>query len=307
MVASGPLEQLILQIVVENVVVGDAQQLASELAPGDVRTARMQARMRFGRNQTELDQTQDVIRIAVVADGAAEDGARFRNAVVFDVIQRVAVGEAFEGETGQEIQILAFCQQGTASGDFHHLAILEEASAGYGVEQRASRTPRESVAERIVGALGRRKSAAVGDERFDFAAALVDLLETFHGQQVVDARIESDFVDDGDSGVDGALVQLFHGVGQVAGRHHVGLGGDALFGNQRMQRVRQQRHHHVRLVDQLLQLVRLVVDVQQDGFRPRKPSGQLVGFVPQRRRYTKRIFWNLFHHFIKMDGGELPT
>lgn len=119
--ATGPFEQLILEIVVEDVVVGDANQLAHELAPSDVRSARMQARMGLLADEAELNQSENVIRVAAVADRSTENGARFRNSVVFDVVERVAIGESFEREAGQEIQILSLLQQNASTRNFHNL------------------------------------------------------------------------------------------------------------------------------------------------------------------------------------------
>jgi len=60
------------------------------------------------------------------------------------------------------------------------------------VDEDASRAPRELVSERIVWMFRRRQSSAVADEALHLAAAGVDLVEALHGQQVVDAGVDSD-------------------------------------------------------------------------------------------------------------------
>lgn len=55
--------------------------------------------------------------------------------------------------------------------------------------------------ERVVGEISGRQSTTPGDERLDLASSLIGLSETVHSQQVVNARIDSHLIDDGDTGV----------------------------------------------------------------------------------------------------------
>ena len=89
----------------------------------------------------------------------------------------------------------------------------------------------------------------------------MNFFKTFHGQQVIDARVEPHFINDGHAGIDGPLVQLLHGRWEIAGRHHVGLGGDALLGDERMKGVGQKWNDHVGFANQLLQQIGSILNV----------------------------------------------
>ena len=114
LVPSDLLKHLVLQIVVEDVVVGDAEQIAQELPPRDVRPARMEARMRLHADQTEFNQPENVVRIIRVANGSSKDRSSLANAVMVDVSERVAVRKAFKCETRQKVELFRPFQQSTS-------------------------------------------------------------------------------------------------------------------------------------------------------------------------------------------------
>ena len=60
----------------------------------------MKAGMRFSTDESHADETEDVFGISFVTDGASEDCAGIGDLIVIDVLSRVAIGEAFEGESG---------------------------------------------------------------------------------------------------------------------------------------------------------------------------------------------------------------
>lgn len=103
-IASRLFVQLIFEIIVKDVAVGDAEQIAHKLPPRNVGTARMETRMRLGTNEAESDQSENVIRISGVTDGATENSPSLRDAVMFDIIERVAIGETFESKAGKKVQ-----------------------------------------------------------------------------------------------------------------------------------------------------------------------------------------------------------
>ncbi|KAF3855285.1 hypothetical protein F7725_023340 [Dissostichus mawsoni] len=98
---------------------------------------------------------------------------------------------------------------------------LEEDGGADGVQKDSVRTPAELVTERIVRTLGSRKTAA---ERATHRAAVsFGLVDTLHGQHVIDAGVQTHL--------------LLHGGAQVARCHHVHLPPDAVFGYQRVERI----------------------------------------------------------------------
>lgn len=112
---------VILEIVVKDVAVGDTQQMAHELSPSNIGTSWMQARVRLWTNEAESDQSENMLRISGIADRSSENGSGFRDTVMFDVIERIAISETFKREAGQEVQHFRFLQQGATRRNLHNL------------------------------------------------------------------------------------------------------------------------------------------------------------------------------------------
>ena len=79
-------------------------------------------------------------------------------------------------------------------------------------------------------------------------------------------------------------MEILHGVGEIAGSHHIGFRLNTLLGNDGVEGIGQQRDDDVRFLDVLLQEIRTLGNIEQDGFRARVPPRQLIRFFAQRRR-----------------------
>lgn len=76
-----------------------------------------------------------------------------------------------------------------------------------------------------------RESTAIGYKLFHSTSTGVNFVKTLHSQQVIDAGVSSNLVDDGDAGILGGLFQASHRRSAVACSDHILLVLDAELGN----------------------------------------------------------------------------
>lgn len=254
--------------------------------PCHVRAAFVQHRMRLRVDQTEQLHRLDTIREALETDRAAQQRVHLgAETVQVAVLRGVAIRKALQREAGQKVKRARRRHQVTAAGDLHHLAAAQVLGRRQGVEKGTAWRPRELVAQRIVGALGGRQTAAVAEERLNDAAALLHVADALEREEVIDARIQADLVQQRDARLARLLVLLAHRVGHIAGRHQVRARLDAVPGDQAVQCVRQQRNDDVRIGTQLRQRVCVLGDVQIGALDARIALGQPVGLLLQVRAH----------------------
>jgi hypothetical protein len=105
--------------------------------------------------------------------------------------------------------------------------------------------PGKLVLQGIVQVVGAGQGAAVGVEHGDRAAAVLNVVDHFHGGHVVDARVEADLVEEAEALGPDLGVQRLHLRLDVGGGDHVLAGLDAGVGHLQVVDPRQQRDHHV--------------------------------------------------------------
>ena len=139
--------------------------------------------------ETNVDESLDELREALVTESATDDGLSLGDVVALLVDGRVAVGVSDKSVAGVDEVGLGHLHKVLAL-NLDNLAILPPLAGVAESEQDTTRRPGELVAERVVGVLGGGETTAVGEEGEDFAASLVDLIDGLDGVQVVDTRIE---------------------------------------------------------------------------------------------------------------------
>lgn len=75
----------------------------------------------------------------------------------------------------------------------------------------------------IVRSLGSRETAAVRVKFLDLASLVVNLADGLDGIEMIHARVDADFVQDGDTGLLGGTIELMHGGRDIASCHDIGL------------------------------------------------------------------------------------
>ena len=60
----------------------------------------MQTWMGLSTDESHTDETEDMLRIAGVTNGAPENGTSIGDLVMFDILSRITIGETLESETG---------------------------------------------------------------------------------------------------------------------------------------------------------------------------------------------------------------
>lgn len=194
----------------------------------------MKTRMGFRTDKSQSDETQDVLWIAREADGAAVYRLSFGNTIRVNVLHGISIGKPFECEAGQEIERLGVLQQLASGCDrydlkysenqivaliipltktfFSDLSVLEIASTRDSVHQCTSGAPWEAIAQRVVGTLWCWETSTIGHKWLNFSTASMDLLKTLHGQEMVDSRIQSHFIDNRYTSLNSSLVKGLHGL-----------------------------------------------------------------------------------------------
>ena len=77
--------------------------------------------MRFVCDESHTDETEDVFRVAVVANSTSENRFGVGDVVFFDVLGRITIGETFESESGQKVQRFPVFQQRSTASNFDYL------------------------------------------------------------------------------------------------------------------------------------------------------------------------------------------
>lgn len=147
--------------------------------------------------ETNVDESLDELREALVTESATDDGLSLGDVVTLLVDSRVAVGVGDESVAGVDEVGLGHLHEVLAL-NLDNLAILPPLAGVAESEQDTARRPGELVAERVVGILGGGKTTTVGEEGEDLAASLVDLVDGLDGVQVVDTgvKLQNDLVRD---------------------------------------------------------------------------------------------------------------
>lgn len=148
-----------------------------------------QALARSVVKETDVDESLDELREALVTESATDDGLSLGNVVALFVNGRVAVRVGDESIAGVDEVGLGHLHEVLAL-NLDDLAILPPLARVAESEQDTARRPGELVTERVVGVLGGGETTAVGQERENLAAGLVDLIDGLNGVQVVDTGIE---------------------------------------------------------------------------------------------------------------------
>ena len=139
--------------------------------------------------ETNVDESLDELREALVTEGATDDGLSLGDVVALLIDGRVAVGVGDESVARVDEVGLGHLHEVLAL-NLDNLAILPPLAGVAESKQNTARRPGELVAERVVGVLGRGETTAVGEEREDLAASLVDLIDGLDGVQVIDTGVK---------------------------------------------------------------------------------------------------------------------
>ena len=181
---------------------------------------------------------------------------RFPDSIKICVDGAVSVGVTLQAEPWQEVHRGGCVEQASVLLDVDNLSVGKVAGATQHVEQCSPGTPGELVSEGVVRTLGSRQAATEGDEGLHLSGSFVDVVETLHGKEVIDARINSTLVDNGDTGIHCSLVLSLDPVTEVRCRDHVGSGCDRHFGNLGMEGPGEKANDHIMRLDQVFQVFR---------------------------------------------------
>mmetsp|Transcript_38923 Transcript_38923/g.111368 ORF Transcript_38923/g.111368 Transcript_38923/m.111368 type:complete len:671 (+) Transcript_38923:464-2476(+) len=209
-----------------------------------------QRRRRARLQQAQVREGQHALAEAPVAEGAAEEGGRVRDAVQLGERRGVSIRQHIQGERVVERQRPRVGEQLVPG----HLAELPVLAPPRGIpcrQQHPLRAPAEFVAQGAGAHRFRgRQPAAQRGEADDVPLRRLHLVDHLHGAHVVDARVQAHLVDDQHARGAGLAVQRLHLRADVRGGDHLLLVLDHEPRDADVEAGGHQRHHDVRGADQ---------------------------------------------------------
>jgi len=247
------------------------EDLRRGIFPGD---GSVEVLGRLVGEEAHVDEDFDELGETLVAEGAADDGLRLGDVVALLVWGGVAVGVGNEGVAGVNEVWLGGSHEvlGLNLDDLAVLVVLGCVAEG---EEDTAGRPGELVSERVVGILWCWETTAVGEERKDFSALGVDLLDGLDGIQVINSWVKTNLVHDCDTGILGGLVELQHGWGDIAGCDDVLLVADGGLDDRCVEGIWDQGDDEVVLCDFSIESC-LVGDVERDRMGILDAFGELL-------------------------------
>lgn len=173
-------------------------------------SARLQEVLLFIAEETQVHQCANELGEPLVAESSTDNGVSIEEVVACLVWSRVAVGVGDECVTWVDEVWLGGSHKLWAR-HIDDVPVLVELGCVAKSEENAATAPRELVAEWVVAVLRRWETSAVAEEACDLAARLVDLINGFDSIEMVDTRVKTDLVHDGDASLLRLSIQLHHG------------------------------------------------------------------------------------------------
>merc|ERR1719400_904936 len=275
---------------------------------------------RVGIEKSKIGQASNALCVTLVSESSTEHCVRFPDSIKIGVDGAVSVGVTLQAEPWQEVHRGGCVEQASVLLDVDDLSVGKVTGTTQHVEQCSSRTPGELVSERVVRALRSREAATEGDEGLHFSGSFVDVVETLHCKEVIDARINSTLVDNGDTGIHSSLVLCLDPVTEVRCGDHVCSGCNRHFGNLGMESPGEKADNHIVRLDQVFQVLRAFLYVKKHRFCPQmgfcdrvclRLDGSSNGNT--KTRVPGEVFHNRSTHIpgTKDQGlsvrGEVPT
>lgn len=176
---------------------GGTDHLGGDLGPGSVGVVGKEV-LGLLVEKAELDESKDELGEALVSESATDDSLGLGDVVPLLEGGRVTVGVSDKGESRVDVEALSSSHE-LVTGDGELLAILPELGSVAERKEDTTRRPGELVAERVVSSLGSGQTTTVGEEGLDLAALSVNIIDGLDGVEVVETRVKTDLVHDGDT------------------------------------------------------------------------------------------------------------
>lgn len=153
------------------------------------------------REQSDRVKGLDGLNESLIAESSTEDRvAVIAESVDFRVLRRVTVRESNQVESRHEVNVDQVIDN-RSRRHLDNLSVLQILGRVHQSSQHAFWGPRELVAKRVVRPFWSRKSSTERLERSDASTMFLDVIEAFHGEHVVDSRVETGLVHDSDISV----------------------------------------------------------------------------------------------------------